>query len=79
MARQPGQGPPRVGRVPDVDATVVAEAPRLAPYVEAMRGRVARALEIDITCVSVKPKTSDGLGFTGEGRGIAAFAVLLLE
>jgi 2-C-methyl-D-erythritol 2,4-cyclodiphosphate synthase len=66
-------------RVANVDATVVAEAPRLAPYVEAMRGCIARPLEIDITCVSVKPKTSDGLGFTGEGRGIAAFAVLLLE
>jgi SAM-dependent methyltransferase len=63
----------------DLDATVVAEAPRLAPHVEAMRERIAAALGIDITCVSVKPKTSDGLGFTGRGEGIAAFATLLLE
>ena len=66
-------------RVVNVDATVVAEAPRLAPHVEAMRERIAAALGIDITCVSVKPKTSDGLGFTGRGEGIAAFATLLLE
>ena len=66
-------------RVVNVDATVIAQAPRLAPHVEAMRGGIARALGIDITCVNVKPKTSDELGFTGRGEGIAAFAVLLLE
>ena len=66
-------------RVVNVDATVVAEVPRLAPYVDAMRGQIASALDIDITAASVKPKTSDGLGFTGRGEGIAAFATVLLE
>lgn len=79
LARAAGRVRGMRHRVANVDATVVAEAPRLAPYVDAMRERIARALEIDITKVSVKPKTTDGLGFTGEGRGIAAFAVLLLE
>jgi len=62
-----------------VDATVVAEQPRLEPYVDRMRECIARALEIDISAVSVKPKTSDGMGFAGRGEGIAAFAGVLLE
>lgn len=66
-------------RLANVDATVVAQEPRLAPYVEAMRGAIASVLEIDVTAVSVKATTSDGLGFTGRGDGIAAFAVVLLE
>ncbi|HEX5479701.1 MAG TPA: 2-C-methyl-D-erythritol 2,4-cyclodiphosphate synthase [Dehalococcoidia bacterium] len=66
-------------RVINVDATVIAEYPRLAPHVDQMRQCIAGALGIDITNVSVKPKTSDALGFTGRGEGIAAFAVALLE
>ena len=66
-------------RVINVDATVIVERPRLAPHVGEMRECIARALEIDISNISVKPKTSDGLGFTGRGEGIAAFAVALLE
>ena len=65
--------------VTNVDATVVCEAPRLAPHVGAMRVNVATALDIDINMVSVKPTTSDGLGFAGRGEGIAAFAVVLLD
>ena len=65
--------------VENIDATVVTEAPRLAGYVEAMRRHVAGALLIDIRFVSVKATTSDQLGFTGRGEGIAAFAVVLLE
>ncbi|MBF6601027.1 MAG: 2-C-methyl-D-erythritol 2,4-cyclodiphosphate synthase [Dehalococcoidia bacterium] len=63
----------------NVDATVLAEAPRLAGCVEAMRDRTAAALQIDITQVSIKPKTADGMGVIGRGEGIAALAIVLLE
>ena len=63
----------------NVDATVVAQAPRLAPYVDAMRANIARDLGCDVARVSVKAKTTERLGFTGRGEGIAAMAVALLE
>lgn len=63
----------------NVDTTVIAQQPRVSPHVGAMRQALAGALQIDITCVSVKATTPDGLGFTGRGDGIAAFAVVLLE
>jgi 2-C-methyl-D-erythritol 2,4-cyclodiphosphate synthase len=66
-------------RIANVDATVVAHAPRLAPHVAAMRDRIATALGIDVAAVNVKATTTDGMGFTGAGEGIAAFAVVLLE
>ena len=65
--------------VANVDATAVAQEPRLAPHVDEMRREIAGALGLDITQVSVKSTTSDGLGFTGRGEGIAAFAVVLLD
>ena len=64
--------------VGNVDATVLAQAPKLAPFIEEMRENIARALKVDISCVSVKATTEEGLGFTGEGLGIAAHAVCLL-
>ncbi len=68
------------GFVPvNVDATVVAQAPKLAPYIPEMRRNLARAMELDISCVSVKATTEEGLGFTGGGEGMAAHTVALVE
>jgi 2-C-methyl-D-erythritol 2,4-cyclodiphosphate synthase len=63
----------------NVDATIVAQAPRLSPYVDAMRANIAGDLGCDVARVSVKAKTTERLGFTGRGEGIAAMAVALLE
>jgi 2-C-methyl-D-erythritol 2,4-cyclodiphosphate synthase len=63
----------------NVDATVVAERPKLAPFIEEMRERVATALGTERATIAVKATTTDGLGFTGRGDGIAALAVALIE
>lgn len=63
----------------NIDATVLAQAPKLAPHIEAMRRCIAEALELDVMRVSVKATTEEGLGFTGERKGIAAHAVALIE
>jgi len=65
--------------VGNVDATVIAEAPRLAPYIKAMRQRIAETLEVDESRVSVKATTNEGVGGIGRGEAIAALAVALLE
>jgi 2-C-methyl-D-erythritol 2,4-cyclodiphosphate synthase len=65
--------------VVNVDATVIAEAPKLAPYIAQMCGHIASDLGIAIDRVSVKATTSERLGFTGRGEGIAAEAVCLIE
>ena len=65
-------------RIGNVDATVVAQAPRLAPHVRAMRENIAADLGCDVGQVSVKATTTERLGFTGRGEGIAAMAVVLL-
>lgn len=66
-------------KVANVDATVIAQAPKLAPHIETMRKNLATALEVDIDLVNVKATTEERLGFTGEGLGIAAHAVCLIE
>ena len=66
-------------RVVNVDATVLAQAPKLAPHIAQMRANIARALGIDRSFVSVKATTEEGLGFTGEKLGIAAQAICLVE
>lgn len=63
----------------NVDSTVLAQSPKLAPYTENMRKNIACALNIGIDCVSVKATTEEGLGFTGAKQGIAAHAVCLIE
>ncbi len=65
--------------VVNVDATVVAQAPKLAPYRAQMRANVAAALGIDAAQVSVKATTEEGLGFTGSLQGISAHAVAMIE
>ena len=65
--------------VVNVDATVLAQAPKLAPYREEMRRNVAEALGVEPGCISIKATTEEGLGFTGTLQGIAAHAVALLE
>ena len=65
--------------VANVDATVVVQRPRLAPYIAAMRAALADTLALDVDAVSVKAKTSEGMGYTGDGSGIAAYAVALLR
>lgn len=62
-----------------VDASVVAQTPRLAPFRDLMRERVAEALGISVAEVSIKATTTDGLGFTGRAEGIAALAVASIE
>ncbi len=62
----------------NVDITVVAQRPRLAPYREEMRRKLAEVMGIDLACVSIKATTEEGLGFTGSGEGISATAIALL-
>lgn len=66
-------------RIVNIDATVLAQAPKLAPHIRAMRTNIARALDLDPADVSVKATTEEGLGFTGDKLGIAAHAVCLIE
>ncbi|MBM6775452.1 2-C-methyl-D-erythritol 2,4-cyclodiphosphate synthase [Olsenella profusa] len=66
-------------RVADVDCTIAAQAPRLAPYREEMRARMAAALGVGVESVGVKATTTERLGFVGREEGIAAWAVALLE
>jgi 2-C-methyl-D-erythritol 2,4-cyclodiphosphate synthase len=65
-------------QVNNVDVTIIAQRPKLASYIPAMRTRVAQVLKIDEDCVNVKATTTEKLGFTGRGEGIAAEAVASL-
>ena len=66
-------------QVVNLDSTIVAQAPKLSPYREAMRRNLAEALGIDEASVSVKATTEERLGFTGDGSGMAAQAIALIE
>lgn len=66
-------------RIVNVDATVIAQAPKLRPYIDRMRENIASALKMKTEDVSVKATTEEGMGFTGTGEGIAASAVCLIE
>ncbi|RDH87515.1 MAG: 2-C-methyl-D-erythritol 2,4-cyclodiphosphate synthase [endosymbiont of Escarpia spicata] len=66
-------------RVGNVDLTAVAQRPKLAPYIDTMQTRLASDLQVEPARVNVKATTTEGMGFTGRGEGIAAYAVALLE
>lgn len=66
-------------KIVNIDSTVLAQKPKLAPYIKQMRENIALACRLDIDCVSVKATTEEGLGFTGEQLGIAAHSVCLIE
>jgi len=65
-------------RVENIDATVLAQAPKLSPHKQQMRQNIADAASLELSQISVKATTEEGLGFTGTGEGIAAHAVVLL-
>jgi 2-C-methyl-D-erythritol 2,4-cyclodiphosphate synthase len=65
--------------VGNIDATIIAQAPKMAPHIAAMREHIAADCNIDLDCVNVKATTTEQLGFTGRGQGIAAQAVALLQ
>jgi 2-C-methyl-D-erythritol 2,4-cyclodiphosphate synthase len=62
-----------------IDSTVVAQEPKLAPYIEKMRENIAGVLKINTDQVSVKATSTEGLGFTGKKEGVSAYAVVLME
>jgi 2-C-methyl-D-erythritol 2,4-cyclodiphosphate synthase len=66
-------------RIGNIDSTVIAQRPKLAPYIDEMRRNIADACSVDIGQISVKATTEEKLGFTGSGEGISAHAVCLLE
>ncbi len=66
-------------KISNIDATVIAQAPKLAPFIEQMRNNIADTLGCDIDDINIKATTEEKLGFTGEGLGISAHAVCLLQ
>ena len=65
--------------IENIDSTIVAQAPKLSPYIEQMRENIATVCGLDLNQVSIKATTEEKLGFTGEGKGISATAVCLIE
>lgn len=63
----------------NIDATVIAQRPKLKPFIQEMRKNIASAVGVDTDCISVKATTEEGLGFSGAGEGIAAHSVCLIE
>lgn len=66
-------------RVGNIDCTIIAQRPKLKDYIENMRENISQDCNIDVSCVNVKATTEEGLGFTGDGSGISAHAVCILE
>lgn len=66
-------------KIVNVDATVIAQRPKLAPHIDEMRRNIAAALGVELSAINIKATTEEGLGFTGNGAGIAAHAVCLID
>ena len=66
-------------RVVNIDSIIIAERPKLAPYIDEMRENIKEALGVDLSSINIKATTTEGLGFVGKGKGIAAQAVALLK
>ena len=64
--------------IENIDATIIAQAPKMRPYIDTMRENIAKALGIDVLQVNVKATTEEGLGFTGEGLGISSQAICMI-
>ena len=64
--------------IENIDATIIAQHPKMRPYIDQMRQNIADALEVDITQINVKATTEEGLGFTGSGEGISSQAICML-
>lgn len=65
--------------IENIDATIIAQRPKMMPHIEQMRSNIAEALDLDVSRINVKATTEEGLGFTGTGEGISSQAICLLE
>lgn len=65
--------------ISNIDATIIAQKPKMSPYIDEMRKNIASVLEININQINIKATTEEGLGFTGNGEGISAQAVCLIQ
>ena len=63
----------------NIDATIIAQKPKMAPFIDRMRANISRTLKVDVSQVNIKATTEEGLGFTGEGLGISAQSICMLE
>jgi 2-C-methyl-D-erythritol 2,4-cyclodiphosphate synthase len=79
LAHVMGLAADRGYRLGNLDATIIAQMPKMAPHIQAMRENIAVVLQADVSQVNVKATTEEGLGFSGSGDGIAAHAVVLME
>lgn len=61
--------------ISNIDSTIIAEKPKLSPYIDEMKGNIAAVLQLDKDCIGIKATTSESLGFTGRGEGIAVYSV----
>lgn len=66
-------------RIVNIDATIIAQRPKMRPYIDDMRANIARAAGIDISCINVKATTEEGLGFTGKGEGISSQSICMID